>query len=132
MKNVFLLEKETKVNKLNSYIYSYLFILDFFRSKSVLEVSDIVCGLNMIYGWMPTSLNIDVIKFKENEIYVIEIFNKIKSGSCLCEDDINLLVSVSNNSLVGVSKLLHFVSPNCYPIWDSRVYRFIYNMQPYN
>lgn len=47
MKNVFLLEKETKVKKLNSYIYSYPFILDFFRSKSVLEVSDIVCGLNV-------------------------------------------------------------------------------------
>jgi hypothetical protein len=26
-----------------------------------------------------------------------------------------------NNSLVGASKLLHFLHPNRYPIWDSKV-----------
>jgi hypothetical protein len=30
-----------------------------------------------------------------------------------------------NNSIVGTSKFLHFVNPENYPIWDSRVYSSI-------
>lgn len=31
-----------------------------------------------------------------------------------------------NNSLVGVSKLLHFINPRVYAIWDSRVFSFLF------
>ena len=30
-----------------------------------------------------------------------------------------------NNSLVGLSKLLHFINPQNYAIWDSRIFRFL-------
>jgi len=31
-----------------------------------------------------------------------------------------------NNSMVGPSKLLHFIRPDLYAIWDSRIYRYIH------
>jgi hypothetical protein len=33
--------------------------------------------------------------------------------------------------VVGASKLLHFISPNKYAIWDSRVYRYLHQKTPY-
>lgn len=36
-----------------------------------------------------------------------------------------------NNSLVGTSKLLHFINPKQYAIWDSRVFRFLNNEEPH-
>ncbi|MGL5921128.1 MAG: hypothetical protein ACRCZQ_11610, partial [Bacteroidales bacterium] len=37
---------------------------------------------------------------------------------------LGILKSCINNSIVGVSKLLHFISPEIYPIWDSRIYKY--------
>ncbi len=39
--------------------------------------------------------------------------------------------STFNNSLVGTSKLLHFINPKQYAIWDSRVFRFLNNEEPH-
>jgi hypothetical protein len=36
-----------------------------------------------------------------------------------------------NNSLVGTSKLLHFIHPKQYAIWDSWVFRFLNNEEPH-
>ncbi len=37
-----------------------------------------------------------------------------------------------NNSIVGTSKLLHFINPEVFAIWDSHVYRYLMEMEPYN
>jgi hypothetical protein len=37
-----------------------------------------------------------------------------------------------NNSLVGVSKILHFVNPHAHAIWDSRVYHYLTWHEPHN
>ena len=39
-------------------------------------------------------------------------------------DELELLKITINNSLVGLSKLLHFINPVDYAIWDSRIYRY--------
>lgn len=36
-----------------------------------------------------------------------------------------MLKGLIDNSLVAVSKLLHFVRPDLYAIWDSRVYTYV-------
>ena len=36
-------------------------------------------------------------------------------------------IKTINNSLVGLSKLLHFINPIDYAIWDSRIYRYTTN-----
>ena len=73
-----------------------------------------------VYGWMPTVLKtVEVSGFfliDQNPIYVLR-------KTHLFEDLIERLPSKSpiNNSWIGLSKFLHFLNPEVFPIWDSRV-----------
>ena len=51
--------------------------------------------------------------------------NKAKYNENLENKDLVILKSIFNNSLVGTSKLLHFINPKKYAIWDSRVFYFL-------
>jgi len=60
----------------------------------------------------------------------IRIINAVKKGETnLQKTEYTYLKELLNNSLVGTSKLLHFVNPKQYAIWDSRVYRYLYNKE---
>src|SRR5690606_42029223 len=73
---------------------------------------------------MPTILkNLNLSKLDN----VTNILNKVKHGVDISDDDFLLLKEFSNNSLVGASKLLHFINPEDYAIWDSRVFKFLNN-----
>ena len=41
-------------------------------------------------------------------------------------EQLELLQKIINNSVVGTSKLLHFINPEQYPIIDSRVCEFLF------
>jgi hypothetical protein len=49
------------------------------------------------------------------------ILNNARHPEVITDSDLIYLINLINNSLVGVSKLLHFVNPDQYAIWDSRV-----------
>jgi hypothetical protein len=51
-------------------------------------------------------------------LYIKELKNKTRSLDIMT---LETIMSVTNNSVVGASKLLHFIFPNRYPIWDSHV-----------
>ena len=70
---------------------------------------------------MPTILNFKSTEFER----AVEIINKAKKPERITDDEILILKRLINNSLVGVSKLLHFINPNVYAIWDSRVCNFL-------
>jgi hypothetical protein len=38
-----------------------------------------------------------------------------------------MIKKIFNNSLIGTSKILHFLNPENYAIWDSRVFRYLTN-----
>lgn len=106
------------------YAEMYSYYLDFFETKNEIKVSDMVIGIGFTYSWMPTILK----KLKlENKDKAVIVLNRVKDGHLIDENDLNLLMTVCNNSLVGTSKLLHFINPKKYAIWDSRVYRFLYD-----
>ena len=52
-------------------------------------------------------------------------------SASLMTTELAVLIGLVNNSLVGVSKLLHFIAPHRYPIWDSRVAAYLYPNLPY-
>lgn len=82
---------------------------------------DLVVGANFTYGWMPTILN-----FKSDEFSAaVSILNEAKRPERISDESIQTLKKLINNSLVGVSKLLHFINPEVYAIWDSRVCNFL-------
>jgi hypothetical protein len=99
-----------------SYIRSYNSILLFFAGK-ILDENTLIQGANMIYGWMPKTLNISKFQIDLKDILAIVNDQDLKIN----QNNLNQLMKFMNNSLVGASKLLHFLHPDRYPIWDSKV-----------
>ncbi len=110
-----------KGGKTKSYIFSYREFIKYFRDLNIIIKHNVVIGINFSYGWMPR-----IFEFKseiDNEI--IEILNKAKQGKSLNENELKKLRSCFNNSCVGMSKLLHFINPNVFAIWDSHIYSYL-------
>jgi len=132
MKNVFELEPTTNIARDNSYIVSYPHILAYFQSFDVFSERDFVCGAHIVYGWMPTVLELNPNKLSVSFQHGAEILNKAKKNGQLSDRHIETLKQLVNNSLVGASKLLHFVAPNSFAIWDSKIYKFVFNEAAHN
>lgn len=105
----------------STYNKSYFYFVNYFSERENLTEEDLVIGSNFTYGWMPTTMT---FKSTDFQLAVIAI-NKAKGATRISNEDIILLKTLINNSLVGVSKLLHFINPNAYAIWDSRVCNFL-------
>ena len=104
----------------DSYIKTYPEFIQFFKNISNITKHDLVISSHFVYGWMPTIIE---LKFQDIE-GVLKSLNKAKNGAMLTIEELELLKSTINNSLVGLSKLLHFINPVDYAIWDSRIYRY--------
>ncbi|MFP7655349.1 hypothetical protein [Chryseobacterium proteolyticum] len=113
-----------KLKEDNSYLISYPCFINYFKLKDRLSKQDLICSAFMIYGWMPTILKkIDYTNIDK----IVDLFNKAKSSdNILTEIEIKSLKPFTNNSLVGLSKLLHFINPNVYPIWDSKICKYFF------
>ena len=119
---------KNKKGNIESYLKSYPEFIEYFNSKKKLTKHDVVIGSHFVYGWMPTILELNFDKIET----VLPILNDAKKGRLLEEDELAKLQSCFNNSLVGTSKLLHFINPNLYAIWDSVVFRYLTDEEPYD
>lgn len=131
MTDIFNLEPNTIIPKHNSYILSYPHIINYFAAKEApFCPEDVVCGAHMVYGWMPTVL--DLYPKKINLSDAAKLLNKAKANGDLTNEELMQLASLINNSLVGASKLLHFVRPDKFAIWDSKIYYFVYQKKSHH
>jgi len=106
----------------DSFLLAYPEFLRYFQDLVHIERHHLVIAANFTYGWMPTML-----RFKTEDIETAaDVLNRAKSEEMISNQDILCLTHLVNNSLVGASKLLHFVNPRRYSIWDSRVYRYLH------
>lgn len=112
--------------KIESDHETYKIYLQFFKSKNQYTIDDIVVGMSLSYSWMPTILTINFRLIKENEKELLWIFECVKGGMTIDKDQLGILQKIINNSIVGTSKLLHFMNPEEYPIIDSRVCEFLF------
>ena len=131
MRNIFSLEPPTTIPKDKSYIISYPYMISFFRDKDTFTEADVVCGAHMIYGWMPTILDLYPAKSGLNLSAAASLLTRVKQGFALTDQEIELFARLINNSLVGTSKLFHFVSPDHYAIWDSKICKYYLKRQAY-
>ena len=112
-----------------SYMRTYPEFLEYFKNINTIEEHHFIIGASFTYSWMPKILsNLDT----ENIQRVLEILNNAKKESHLSEKDLEVLKSSINNSIIGVSKLLHFINPEVYPIYDSNVFRFLTDEKPHD
>ncbi|MDO6818926.1 hypothetical protein [Zobellia sp. 1_MG-2023] len=107
----------------DSYVYkkSYFEILSFFQEARILQESHLIIYAQIIYGSMPTMVNINL----KNKDKLLTILSKARDGGEVNLEEIKIIKEYINNSLVGASKLLHFLNPKTYAIWDSRIHRYI-------
>lgn len=131
MTDIFQLVRSTNILKTDSYIISYKHIAEYMSSIGEFSEREFVCCAHIVYGWMPTILEINS---KDPSLSLQEgaLLLNIAKTRRLEKMEIEILARLINNSVVGASKLLHFVSPDKHAIWDSRVYAFLHKRRPYN
>lgn len=116
-----------EIKRQSDYL-SYPEFLKYFSDIKTITQHNLTIGINFTYGWMPT-----IFDFRsDNFVEALDILNKAKMGRKLTADNLALLKGLLNNSLVGTTKLLHFINPDNFAIWDSRVYRYLTNKEPHD
>ena len=105
----------------DSYIETYPEFLKYFKNIEMIEKHHLIISSHFTYGWMPTIIYLDTEQIDK----VLFLLSAVKAGHLLDKNEINIVKNCINNSLVGTSKLLHFIKPENYPIWDSRIFRYL-------
>lgn len=117
---------------MKSYLLSYPLLVKHFSKIGEIGIDEFVLGVYMIYGWMPRALcfnegkplsqkEFDALRTK---LLALKKCDEDHWGEVLktdAEDLFLLLQRVTNGSIVGMSKLLHFVHPKVFPIYDSNI-----------
>lgn len=143
-------QKIKEKSTFQTYIYSYPRILAHFSeflsdkySPSYKETL-LIQGILMTYGWMPriprlyfdTELNlIDSSNIKTNVEFLSSFNHKNKDDAYSILSSsfkrIDKLVSFVDNSLTAVSKILHFIRPEDFLIWDSKIQNILGTSESY-
>ncbi|MCB0647081.1 MAG: hypothetical protein KDC49_10485 [Saprospiraceae bacterium] len=121
--NVLIAAKAFKLSQDDSYIIAYPEFIKYFNEigSDELRFHHLVISSHFIYGWMPTIIHLNISQKDE----VLSLLNKVKLGQLLNSSQLHILKECINGSMVGLSKLLHFINPEIYPIWDSKIYKYI-------
>jgi hypothetical protein len=114
-----------KIQRQSDYI-SYPEFLKYFNDLQSITRHNLIIGINFTYAWMPTIFDFRSDYFEE----ALHILNNAKTGVKPTITNLDLLKGLFNNSLVGTTKLLHFINPDIFAIWDSRVYRYLTGKEP--
>ncbi len=124
-----LLEDAKNINISQSeYSISYKEFIKYFKEIEEIKTHHTIIGISFTYSRMPTILNINIEKIEESTI----ILNKAKKWTIPTYKELETLKICFNNSIVGSSKLLHFINPEIFPIWDSRVCRYLLQKTPHS
>lgn len=126
-----------------TYRYSYDRYLQYFREKSTTQTlteQDLYVGFGFAYSWMATIKQLDPrIKVVAS---AVDSLNRVRamhpedlhlsdvSSKAIPRDQIEKLETLIEpirqflSSVIGSSKLLHFVNPDVFPIWDATIHRY--------
>lgn len=109
---------------------SYREFLLYFDGLETLNTHHFVIAAHFAYGWMPKILVLH--NLQENLPRAVAILNNVRRGELIGIPELTLLRETMNHSLVGPSKLLHFINPEIYAIWDGNSYKYITGRDPYS
>jgi hypothetical protein len=117
--------EELKIDA-NQYAMGYLALRHLIRDNiNFGNQYELLAASYAVYGWMPTILkNFDKLEVLSNFVQRIKplpLQDAIRTVRCEVTNNDGQALQALNNSVVGTSKLLHFVRPDLFPIWDSRI-----------
>lgn len=107
-----------------SYHFAYREFLNYFADIDPITMHHLVLSTHLIYGWMPRILRLH--GGPNDWERGAELLTAIKHGKALTVGDMEMLTDIVDHSVIAVSKLIHFVRPDSYAIWDSRVCTSLY------
>lgn len=107
----------------DAYSMAYPALLSHFAGIKNLDWDAALLGLHIVYGWMPTIPKLGAIMRWEDaeRNKLVAALTKAKYGETPTADELKTIMEFCNNSMIGASKLLHFLNSMAFPIWDSRV-----------
>jgi hypothetical protein len=114
-------EEKVRFQPDDSYLQSYPEFVAYFAGLEEIARHNLIIAANFVYGWMPRTLRFRSQDFEP----AVAIVNAVKRSSMISEQELLVLRNLIDNSMVAVSKLLHFVRPDLYVIWDRRVYAYV-------
>ncbi len=103
--------------KLKWYDLTY----ELFKNSSLDSLDDFWRIVAFTYSWMPTIPEIYEDEIKDGENLLVKLKGLKNGDSSHLKSLLEELVPVINNSLVGTSKVLHFIAPEQVPIIDRNV-----------
>ena len=113
----------------DSYLQTYPFLINGIKSLMPLNQDKLLIAGSSIFSWMPTQSKIDTTLLSAS----LKIITSLKTHSLTKANLIQLAKTFrtirGEKSVVAASKLLHFLYPDEYPIWDSRI-RTKYSYSP--
>jgi hypothetical protein len=107
----------------DAYSMAYPAVRSHFMGIENIDWDAAVIALHVVYGWMPTIPRLSkIMRWDDKQkLRLISCLNDARNGKEQDALDLHTLKGFCNNSIVGGSKLLHFLNPARFPIWDSRV-----------
>ena len=97
----------------DKYSDYYNHIVSHFRNFDLNE-KDLIIGFHIVYGWMPRILPDNIIDY-------LKLIDSILYYDLKYEGKHDWDKFSKKISWIATSKLLHFINPEIYPIWDSNV-----------
>jgi hypothetical protein len=110
-----------------AYLSTYPQICGFAPAGTVITHPTFLQLATMTYGWMPRILRID----GKHIAAAITALNHGAAASGVTFHAVPIIdLALCLHSVVGASKMLHFVNPAVFPIWDSKVESFRLGYSP--
>lgn len=111
------------------YLRAYPLLLAALRDR-VVTPTVFVEAAHIAYGWMPTALSLSPRDAAEPFLAEAALVERVRGGGALLTaDELGYLASSmtdKDGSVIGLSKVLHFICPERYAIWDTRIYASLY------
>lgn len=96
----------------------------FYISLKCQSIKDLAIIAGLAYSWMPTKLDLYFPNDYNWQLLFSYIQSFKKNNLDIREELIFQLSTNCNHSIVGASKMLHFINPKFAPMVDSRVTRY--------
>ncbi len=111
--------KECIIHSNDRYLNIYPYLIQSI-SRLDLDENNLALIGSAVFGWMPTQLSLQHSALRE----ALQIMKDLKNASSNNIDEAQILKlaivfqAIGGKSVVAASKLLHFVFPDRFPIWD--------------
>ncbi len=119
------IRKEDLDDRDETYLRNYPYYLHFFKENPPTDKKDFIVRAGLVYSWMPRVLVLDFSCLEEAVGCLQKVRAITQPDSIL---DLRAVAKALNGSFIGMSKLFHFENPQIFPIFDTKVYRFVYGI----